>query len=254
MALFHRHARGLLRTEPGERLYAMAHEMASRAALAEAMVRESHDRPSGDLRVTSTIGLGQTWLIRQLPEFFAAYPEVNIQLLLEDRELDLSMLEADVALRPWKPRDPSLIQRKIYTATQALYASVDYIRRHGAPQTVEDLQDHSLIVYGMTEGSPLPTVDWVADIGLADGAHKRTARFSVDSMPGVLRAVAAGIGIGALPDYMTRGQEQLVKVLPEVERHNYDIYFVYPEELKGSMRLQVFRDFIVGAAQRLRID
>ncbi len=252
MALFHRHARGLLRTEPGERLFAMAHEMASRAAMAEAMVRDSHDRPSGDLRVTSTIGLGQTWLIDLLPQFFAEHPDVRIHLLLDDRELDLSMLEADVALRPWKPKDPGLIQRKIYTSSQALYASIDYIRRHGAPQTAQALSDHALVLYGMTAGSPLPSVDWAADLGHDEGATRRLARLSVDSMPGVLRAVIAGLGIGALPDYMARGHDQLVQVLPDIEGPSYDIYFVYPEELKGTMRLQVFRDFIVAAAQRLR--
>ena len=230
----------------------MAHEMASRAALAEAVVRETHDRPTGDLRVTTTIGLGHTWLIDQMPDFFAQYPEVRIQLLLDDREVDLSMLEADVALRPWKPRDPGLIQRKIYTSSQALYASHDYIAQYGAPQTIEELAGHSLVLYGMTEDSPLPSVDWAADLGQPAGARRKDVRFCVDSMPGVLRAVAAGIGIGALPDYMARGRTELARILPSFEGPSYDIYFVYPEELKGAMRLQVFRDFIVGAAQRLK--
>ena len=229
----------------------MAHEMASRAALAEAVVRETHDNPVGELRVTSTIGLGQTWLIEQLPLFFAEYPEVRIHLLLDDREVDLSMLEADVALRPWKPRDPGLVQRKIYTSSQALYASKDYVRQHGMPETVEELGSHALVLYGMAENSPLPSVDWAADLGRPPGDPRKDARLYVDSTPGVLRAVAAGIGIGSLPDYMARGQD-LVRLLPHFEGPSYDLYFVYPEELKGAKRLQVFRDFIVAAAQRLK--
>src|SRR5580765_6512702 len=97
--LFHRHARGLILTEQGELLYRTAHEVFSKLAMAEAQLGESKDRPKGGLKVTATQAFGSAWLTPNLVEFVELYPDVEVDLVLEDRELDLSMREADVAIR-----------------------------------------------------------------------------------------------------------------------------------------------------------
>jgi len=247
VALFHRHARGLLMTEQGERLFQIAHDMAASAALAEAKIRDARDKPSGDLRVTSTVGLGAMWLAQQLPDFVEAYPEVRLHLLLDDRELDLTRFEADVALRPWEARQSDLIQRKLFSASQSLYASNDFIARHGP---VRSLDDHPLILYGAEAASPMKRADWAAYAGLPDGSEPRRAQLTVDNLLGVLKAAAAGAGIAGLPDYIAKTDARLSRVLPEISGPQFDVYFIYPEELRGSKRLAVFRDFILRAARR----
>lgn len=249
VALFHRHARGLLPTEPGQKLFEIAHHMAASAALAEARIKESRDQPSGDLRVTTTVGLGAIWLTQQLNDFVTSYPDIRLHLLLDDRELDLTRFEADVALRPWEAKQADLIQRKLFSASQSLYASHEYVSRHGAPKTVDELADHPLILYGAGTASPMIQADWAAYIDRERG-DPRPARLTVDNLLGVMKAAAAGAGIAGLPDYIARTDPRLSRVLPEISGPSFDVYFLYPEELKGSKRLIVFRDFILGAARR----
>jgi DNA-binding transcriptional LysR family regulator len=129
--LFHRHARGLILTEQGELLYRTAHEVFGKLAMIEAQLTESKDRPKGALRVTTTVAFGSTWLAPRMGDFIEVYPEIEVHLLLEDRELDLSMREADVAIRLSPPRQADLIQRHLLTVHMQVYAAPSYIQRYG---------------------------------------------------------------------------------------------------------------------------
>jgi len=249
VALFHRHARGLLLTDTGKDLYAIAHDMALSAALAEAKVRDAHDRPSGDLRVTSTVGLGAHWLPGLLPGFQEAYPDIVLHLLLDDRELDLTRFEADIAIRPWAATQDDLIQRKLFSARQSLYASQDYLARHGAPQSVADLDRHRLILYGAEAGSPMKQADWADRLGEADGQSRRAA-MTVNNLLGLAKAAAAGAGIAGLPDYIAQSDRTLSRVLPDVSGPSFDVYLLYPAELKSAKRVIAFKDYVIRASRR----
>ena len=107
--LFHRHARGLILTEQGEMLYRTAHEVFTKLTAAQTRLMDSKEKPSGELRITTTVGLGSVWLTPRLREFSEIYPQINVTLLLDDLELDLSMREADVAIRLRRPTQPDLI-------------------------------------------------------------------------------------------------------------------------------------------------
>jgi len=111
--LFHRHARGLTLTEQGHILFEAAADMAQKAALAQANVLNSRDKPQGLLRVSSPISLGANWLTSVLPEFIKTYPDIDVQLILEDDEHDLSAFDVDCALRPWPSTQGDVIERKI---------------------------------------------------------------------------------------------------------------------------------------------
>ena len=91
--LFHRHARGLILTEQGEVLYRTAHEVFTKLTAAQTRLMDSKEKPSGELRITTTVGLGSVWLTPRLKEFTELYPQINVTLLLDDRELDLAMRE-----------------------------------------------------------------------------------------------------------------------------------------------------------------
>ncbi len=241
--LFHRHARGLILTEQGELLYRTARDIFGRLAVAEAMIADSKDKPSGDLRVTSTVTFGTVWLAPRLKEFMELYPDIRISLVVDDHELDLSMREADVAIRMWKPTQSDLVQRKMLTVHNHLYASVDYVTRHGAPQTPQDLDQHRLIVYGEEAPAHFNNINWLLKFG--DPEKPREPVLTINNVYGVMQALVSGLGIAALPDYLAHGNPRIVRVLPNFDGPNFDTYLVYPEELRATKRLAVFRDFLL---------
>ncbi len=242
--LFHRHARGLILTEQGELLYRTAHEVFGKLAMTAAQLAESKDRPQGPLKITTTVAFGSIWMAPRLREFMEVYPEIEVSLLLSDRNVDLSMREADVAVRLTPPTQPDLIQRHLLTVHMNIYASPSYIKKHGMPGTVEELDDHRLIVYGEDTRPPVPDVNWLLRAGNPSGRLRRPA-LTLNNIYGILRAVQSGAGLGALPEFMGDGLIDLVQILPELEGPHFDAYFVYPEELRASKRIQVFRDFLL---------
>lgn len=244
VALFHRHARGLILTEQGELLYRTAHEVFGKLAMTEALLTESKDRPSGRLKITTTVAFGSTWLAPRMREFMEVYPEIEVHLILDDRELDLSMREADVAIRMSPPRQADLIQRHLLTMHVHAYASVGYLKRYGLPQTVDELNDHRIVVYGEDTRPPVPDVNWLLRLGAPQG-RMRSAAMTVNNVYAIMQSVSAGAGIGALPEFMVRKGAELVHILQESEGPRIDAYFVYPEELRGTQRIEVFRDFLL---------
>ncbi len=243
--LFHRHARGLILTEQGEVLYKTAHEVFAKLAMTEAQLLESKEHPIGPLKITTTVAFGSLWLSVYIKEFLEKYPEIDVRLILSDDELDLSMRQADVALRLNNPKQPDLIQRHLVNIRYKVYASAEYLKKHGIPKSPEDLDDHRIVSYGDDSRLPVENINWLRDAGRAPGAPKRHLTLSVNNILGIFRAVNSGVGIGALPNYMSNEATDLVEILPELQHPGFDIFFVYPEELRNSKRITVFRDFLI---------
>ncbi len=241
--LFHRHARGLILTEQGEALNRTVREVFAKLAMTEALLAESKEKPAGRLKVTTTHSFGVTWLTPRLKTFLNQHPDVSLTLLLDDTELDLAMREADVAIRMHPPRQPDLVQRHLGEMRSQIWASPDYLKAHGTPETVEDLDQHRLVLFGDRK-PPVADVNWLAEIGRKDGTPRKGI-MEVNSLQAMLVSIRAGIGIGAVPDYLVQDHAGLVAVLPNVPKPNIDMYFVYPEELRNSKRVSVFRDFLV---------
>ncbi len=242
--LFHRHARGLILTEQGELLSRTAQEVFAKLAMAEAVLTDSKDRPRGELKVTTTVGFGSTWVTPRIREFSELYPELRVNLLLDDRELDLSMREADVALRMRKPTQPDLIQRRLLTVHHHTYAAPEYLKRHGTPTSLDELSNHRLITYGDEAPAPINDVNWLLTEGMPPGT-KREPVLQVNNTFAIMLAVESGLGIAAVPDYMADDNTRLVRILPNVEAPSFETYFVYPEELRHSKRITVLRDFLL---------
>ncbi len=244
--LFHRHARGLLLTEQGELLFHATREMAHQLETATARIKDTKDDVYGELRVTSTIGFGTLWLVPRLEKLFVDYPELNIDLSLTESVLNLPMREADVAIRMKEPSQADLIRRKLMTVTMRFYASKDYIARHGAPETPEDIHKHRLI--GHSPGAPQVTAGaaFLAPFLAAD--HR--AHLTLNNYFGLMTAAKSGLGVCALPDYVTRDQDMLVNVVPELCSAPINTYFVYPTELRRSKRVAVFRDFLLAELEK----
>ncbi|SDR34687.1 LysR family transcriptional regulator [Pseudovibrio sp. Tun.PSC04-5.I4] len=249
--LFHRHARGLIPTEQGELLYRTAREVLLKLETVQSRLTDSKEKPSGTLRVTTTVGLGSTWLTQRVNEFVDLYPEMQLEIICKDDELDLGMREADVAIRLRQPTQPDLIQRKLFTVHFHVYASPKYIERFGSPSTIEDLDHHRLITIGENMANYLRAMNWLATAGLPNG-ERRDVSLRVNNLSGIKKAVQTGVGIAILPDYMVEpsaGIKQVMSVTQE-ELPSFDTYFVYPSELKNTARVTAFRDFLVSYAER----
>lgn len=246
-ALFHRHARGLVLTEQGEILLQAADEVAKRMASVETSLGNSRDCAAGHLRVNTTIGLGTIWLIGQLPDFVERHPDIRISLIIGDNDADLSMREADVAIRVARPTQPDLIQRRLMTVNTHIYAAPSYLERHGTPTSLDDLDQHRLISYGNDPAIPVPSLNWVLGAGKEDDetGALRMPTLTVNNVFGMLRAAESGLGLASLPDYLGAASETLQRVLDAYAGPSFTTYFVYPEELKTSKRVNVFRDFLL---------
>ncbi len=241
--LFHRHARGLILTEQGEQLNRTVREVFAKLAMTEALLTESKDKPAGLLKITTTFGFGAMWLAPRLQAFLSLNPEVSVSLLLDDMDLDLAMREADVAIRMHPPRQPDLIQRHLMNLHWHVCAAPDYLKAHGVPQRAEDLDAHRLILFGEYH-PPVPDINWLAEVGRRPG-NPRRALLEVNSTQAMLLGIRAGIGLGALPDFALAENQDLVRVLPDLKAPSVEVFFVYPEELKHSKRVAVFRDFLL---------
>ena len=241
--LFHRHARGLILTESGETLNRTVREVFAKLAMTEALLTEGRERPAGRLKITTTTGFGGSWLAPRLHRFLEMYPEINVSVILDDADLDLAMREADVAIRMHPPRQPDLIQRHVASFGWRIVGHPDYLKRHGIPQRPEELDAHKLIVWGDYR-PPVEDINWLAEIGRKPGQARR-GTLEVNSLTGMLRAVQSGMGLAAMPDYMGPELEGLLTVLPELKAPKINAYFVYPEEMRASKRVSVFRDFLV---------
>ncbi len=244
VSLFHRHARGLLMTEQGEILFKTVSDILSKLSAAENALLETRERPRGPLKVTAPIAFGTIWLTPLMREFGESYPDITVTLLVDDRELDLTMREADVAIRLFPARHPDLVQRQLTALPNALYASNEYLRKHGIPKKPEDLAKHRLIAYPEDVRLPFAEVNWAVKLGQKKD-EERKAAFKINSLIGMREAMESGLGIAGLPDYLAEGLPHVTRVLPEVKGPATEVYFIYPLELRHSKRINVFRDFLL---------
>jgi len=238
--LFHRHARGLILTEQGELLFDATRAMLKRLDAATARIRDSEEEVFGELRVTTTTGFGTLWLAPRLPKLYAKYPDLKIDLMLEERVLDLPMREADVAIRMKEPSQADLIRKRLMSVHMCLYATHSYVALHGTPEAPEDLQAHRLICQNPRSAQVGAAATLVNELMTNDISSLLT----VNNYFGVLQGVLHDLGVGVLPDYLIRDFPQLVRVLPDVSSNEVPVFLAYPEELRHSKRISAFRDFV----------
>ena len=249
VALFNRHARGLVLTEQGDDLYRTAHDVFMNLEAAQIRLNDNKERPTGALRVTTNIGLGSTWLTSRINNFIDLYPEINLQLQLADTELDLNMRESDVAIRLHQPTQPDLIQRKLFTVHFHLYASTEYLKRFGPFASLDDIDKHRIIAFGKPAPDHLKDLNWMLRVNM-EGRNERTPSLTVNNVHAMKKAVQCGVGVALLPDYVVDKEPGLVQLPVSGDVPSFDSYFVYTEDLRSSARVRAFRDFLVSESQK----
>lgn len=238
--LFRRHARGLILTEQGELLFDATNAMVKRLDSASARIRDSEEEVLGDLKVTTTTGFGSLWLAPRLTKLYEKYPDLKIDLMLEERVLDLPMREADVAIRMKEPSQADLIRKRLMSVRMRLYASQEYLEQNGVPTEMSDMSDHRLICQNTTSAQVGAGLNLVQELL----THDIKSMLTVNNYFGVLQGVINHLGIGVLPDYIIEDFPKAVRVLPDVQSIEVPVFLAYPEEMRQSKRIAAFRDFV----------
>lgn len=241
--LFHRHARGLAMTHEGEQLFATTTEMFDRVERTRQSIELSRNRPTGEIRLTTTVSFGSTWLASKIKDFLDLYPDIQVTMLLSDEDLDLQKRQADVAIRFHAPTQGELVQRQLAPIRYRICGSPGYFAKYGVPQRVEDLDHHRIIAYGDTAPGAIRGVNWIQDVG-HQGVPRQPAMV-VNSIFGVLTACETGAGIAALPTYLIRSSGRVKVILPDVMGPVFRTHFVYGQELRNALRVKVLRDFLI---------
>lgn len=245
--LFHRHPRGLILTSEGEHLYKATQAISREVVAAGARIRDARDEVSGDLRITTTVGFGTLWLAPRLSRFLDLAPSLNVDLMLNEAVLDLPMRQADVAIRMREPNQADVIRRPLMDVSIRLYVSEAYAAKYGYPTNVDELNEHRLVTYSPDAPQPVASMDW-----LYDHLDHQRRLITVNNYYGVLQGARNALGVAALPDYMALQEPGLIHVAPEIESPHYTVYLVYPEELRGSRRIALFREFLIQEIERYR--
>ncbi|GGA10324.1 LysR family transcriptional regulator [Neptunicoccus cionae] len=241
VTLFHRHARGLILTEQGELMFDATSSMSKKLESTEARLRDSEDEVFGELKVTTSVGFGSLWLSPRMGRLYDRYPDLKIDLMLEERVLDLPMREADVAIRMKEPSQADLVRRRLMDVNMRFYATQPYLDKFGTPESFEELRSHRIVSQNLTAQQVTASLNWIRPI-LA-GEH--LSHLTVNNYFGVLQAVLYNVGIGLLPSYVTVDFPQLIRVLPDDQSHQVPVYLAYPEELRHSKKVAIFRDFVL---------
>jgi len=241
--LFERHARGLVLTENGEYVYKTAHEVISKLKDVETSLGDQKNKPTGKLTITTVRSFGTHWLTPRIQEFMQLNPNIEVELIFDDKELDLSTRQADIGIFMRRPKQLNYIQRKLVDINYYIYGSTKYLDKYGIPKTINDLNKHRFISFGKGAPSPVFNPDWALKLGIKDN-KKRKSIMKVNSVMGLLLAVESGVGLAALPEYLVSNSTNVVKVLPNSAGPITEAHFVYPQSLKNVARVQAFRNFL----------
>ena len=241
--LFQRHARGLVLTEAGELLSNTAKEIFGKLAIIEGRLTDSKSQPSGKLRITAPEFLGSTWLVPRLTDLHDKYPDLQISLLMDDRILNLSMREADAAIRLYKPDQNDLMYSSLGKINFHICGCQNYFKENEKPKSAKDLKNHTLIGFPQNVTSPFEDPNWLfrkANVNMQNNPKL----IHINSLYGIFEAVRNGAGLAVLPDYLVKDSKEIQTCLDSITRPSVEMYFVYAEERKNSTRIKVLQDFL----------
>lgn len=240
--LFHRVARGLVLTDAGKALQTTVVNVFAKLSMAQATIEELKNNPKGQIKVATSFAFGSFWLAPRLKEFLDMYPDVNIQLLLKDEEVDLNMREADIGITALPINSPDLVHSDPVSYRFRIYASHSYLKQHGTPQKPADLDHHNIIVFGKEMPHIYSNLDWLLKIG---AQKPRLPYLVLSSGQAIYETTRSGLGISVLHKYIVGDDPEVIEILPEVQGPTVYRYVVYPSHLASLKRVKVFVDFLL---------
>ena len=242
--LLHRTTRKLSLTEAGERYYEHAAQALSAAKKAEDSVTELQGEPRGKLKISSPMSFGRLHVAPLIPKFMQRYPKLQIDLVMDDRNIDLVADGIDVAIRAGDMPDSTLIARKLAPLRQVLCASSTYIERYGMPITPSELSERNCILFSYSGDAN----EWTLNKGDKSEAVMVSGSYRVNNSEAILEALREGVGIGRLPTFVA-GPElkggNLVRILESYHIPDHIFYAVFPERQYLPAKVRAFLDFAV---------
>lgn len=243
--LFNRSTRRLALTEAGNIYYQDAIPLVESISQLTDKVSGAEANPNGLLRVNASLTFGDTCLAKALPSFLAQYPNLQIELQLSDRKIDMLEEGMDLVIRVGNVDDSNLISKKINTFPLVLCASADYLAKNGEPKYPDDVKQHNCIVDSNFKiGKQWPFMD---KRGL-QGVMSINSNVSVNSPRSVKEFALAGVGIALIPKYIVEDALQkgsLQLVLPEYQMQSFSMYAVYPHRKYLAQKTRSFIDFLI---------
>jgi DNA-binding transcriptional LysR family regulator len=243
--LFERKPQGYSLTEQGERLLGLAEGMETQALAVASQVGGAGLALSGTVRIGAPDGIGTYFLAPELGALAERHPSLTLQLVALPRTFSLSRREADIAITLEQPTEGRLVSRKLTDYRLRLYASRDYLARHGPMADLADLSGRTLVTY-VADLIYSPVLDYFS------GLEKYTARrYECASVVAQLEAVRAGVGVGILHDYAVRQFPELQAVLPEVS-YLRTYWLVTHADLRTLRRVDEVYSFILSRVRANR--
>jgi DNA-binding transcriptional LysR family regulator len=239
-------------TLQGQFLFRKARVILSEIESVRSVLEEDDkDELSGTLKVITTTGLGSLWIAHYIKDFLTTHPAMRLAIYPQDREVDITLGEGDVAIRPLIADGQNLIQHYIMTWHVGLYASPEYIKKFGEPQSLADLDNHRIITLGYENITPYKDINWMLTIGKRPDEMPREPYLRFQALPALIDCALSGLGISALSKELPIiKQNRLVRVLPEVQGPEVDIFFIYPKFMANSKKILAFRDYLVASIRR----
>ncbi len=242
--LLHRTTRKLSLTEAGERFFEHAAQALNAAGQAEDAVTELQGEPQGNLKISSPMSFGRLHVAPLIPKLLKRHPKLQIDLVMDDRKVDLVAGGFDVAIRAGILPASTLIARKLAPLRQVLCASPDYIDRYGRPGTPAELSSHNCVLYSYASDA----AEWTLIGESGPETVTVSGSYQVNNSEALLEALREGIGIGRLPTFVA-GPDlktgRLVKLFESYRLPDFTLYAVFPERQYLPAKVRAFLDFAI---------
>jgi len=242
--LLHRSTRQVILTDIGQHFFVTCERILEELREAEEAATGEYRAPKGVLTLTAPMGFGRLYLQPVALEFLAAFPDINLKLLLVDRVVHLIEENIDLALRISELPDSSLIARPLGHVQMVVSASPAYLERHGVPQTPSDLLRHDCIAWSSVE----PLNSWWFREGGKDRTFPVRTRLSTSSADSAISAAHAGLGLVQTTSYQAEPglrDGRLALVLRDFECASTPVSLVYAGQRLLPLKVRAFIDFAV---------
>lgn len=249
--LFHRHARGLVLTEAGELLSNSAKDIFGKLAMVEATLKDNNRNPSGSLRITAPGFLGSTWLVPRITELREKYPDLQISLLMDNRIFNLSMREADAAIRLYKPDQADLSYTSLGKINFHICGSKKYFKKHGKPESLKDLKNHAIVAYPENTVTPFENPNWLLRKANIETLNNPKL-IQMNTLFGIYEAVRSDAGLASIPDYMLHKSSEIESCLDNITPPSVEIFYVYASERKNSTRIKILQEFLLESVRNTK--
>ena len=238
-----RSTHGLTPTEAGQRFYERAHRAIEEANEAELEARGAGAGLSGRLRVSAATTFARLHVVPHLPAFLEANPDLEIEVILDDRMIDLVAEGVDVALRMGELPDSTAIARKLASGRRSVIATPAYLERCGIPQSPAELGSHQALIYSQASSG------WTFKRGSAETSVSVHGRVRVNAAEGLRAAVLADMGLTIASDWMFSPELEsgaVRRVLEAWALPTIDLWAVFPTGRLASAKARAFATFVEG--------